>query len=113
MGGPAAEVCGTGRESVAGEYGWAPLGKGRRVLGHRPSGRVREAVPGSGFGAGDLVVGVVCRPDPEPCGACARDESDMCGDGRCAERGTEERHGRAGRPKQTDARRSPIRPTRT
>ena len=42
-------VCGTDREIVAGEYGWAPPGRERLVLGHESLGRVREAPPGSGF----------------------------------------------------------------
>jgi threonine dehydrogenase-like Zn-dependent dehydrogenase len=54
---------------------------------------VREAPGGSGFAAGDLVVGVVRRPDPVPCGACARGEFDMCRNGRYTERGIKERHG--------------------
>ncbi|UYQ66001.1 glucose 1-dehydrogenase [Streptomyces peucetius] len=80
-------VCGTDREIVDGAYGWAPPGRDRLVLGHESLGRVREAPPGSGFSAGDLVVGVVRRPDPEPCGACARGEFDMCRNGRYTERG--------------------------
>jgi threonine dehydrogenase-like Zn-dependent dehydrogenase len=36
---------------------------------------------------GDLVVGIVRRPDPQPCGACARGEFDMCRNGRYTERG--------------------------
>ncbi|MFD0776042.1 theronine dehydrogenase, partial [Streptomonospora algeriensis] len=42
---------------------------------------------GSGFAEGDLAVGVVRRPDPVPCGACARGEFDMCRNGRFTERG--------------------------
>ena len=75
-------VCGTDREIAAGEYGWAPPGRERLVIGHESLGRVREAPAGSGFEAGDLVVGVVRRPDPVPCGACARGEFDMCRNGR-------------------------------
>ncbi|PRH80719.1 theronine dehydrogenase [Streptomyces solincola] len=86
-------VCGTDREIAAGEYGWAPPGRDRLVLGHESLGRVREAPPGSGFAPGDLVVGVVRRPDPEPCGACARGEFDMCRNGRYTERGIKERDG--------------------
>lgn len=93
--GLAAGVCGTDREIVAGEYGWAPPREDRLILGHESLGRVREAPPNSGFGAGDLVVGVVRRPDPEPCGACARGEFDMCRNGRYTERGIKERHGYA------------------
>ncbi|WP_199516659.1 glucose 1-dehydrogenase [Nucisporomicrobium flavum] len=83
-------ICGTDREIVAGEYGWAPPGRDRLVLGHESLGRVRTAPPGSGFAAGDLVVGVVRRPDPVPCGACAHDEFDMCRNGRYTERGIKE-----------------------
>jgi glucose 1-dehydrogenase len=86
-------VCGTDREIIAGEYGWAPPGEERLVLGHESLGRVREAPTGSGFAAGDLVVGVVRRPDPEPCPACARGEFDFCRNGRYAERGIKELHG--------------------
>ena len=44
----------------------------RLVLGHESLGRVRAAPAGSGFAPGDLVVGIVRRPDPVPCPACAR-----------------------------------------
>ncbi len=91
--GLAVGVCGTDKEIVAGEYGWAPAGQERLVLGHESLGRVREAPSGSGFRAGDLVVGVVRRPDPVPCGACARGEFDMCRNGRYTERGIKERAG--------------------
>ncbi|MEU5576174.1 glucose 1-dehydrogenase [Streptomyces huasconensis] len=93
--GVAVGVCGTDKEIVAGDYGWAPPGEDRLVLGHESLGRVREAPQGSGFAAGDLVVGVVRRPDPEPCGACAHGEFDMCRNGRYTERGIKERHGYA------------------
>ena len=83
-------VCGTDKEIARGEYGWAPPGRERLVLGHESLGRVRAAPPGSGFSAGDLVVGVVRRPDPEPCGACAHGEFDMCRNGRYTERGIKE-----------------------
>jgi glucose 1-dehydrogenase len=80
-------VCGTDREIAAGDYGWAPPGQERLVLGHESLGRVREAPADSGFEPGDLVVGVVRRPDPVPCGACARGEFDMCRNGEYTERG--------------------------
>jgi threonine dehydrogenase-like Zn-dependent dehydrogenase len=86
-------VCGTDREIMDGEYGWAPPGAERLILGHESLGRVREAPDGSGFAAGDLVVGVVRRPDPEPCPACARGEFDFCRNGRYTERGIKELHG--------------------
>ncbi len=91
--GLAVGVCGTDKEIAAGEYGWAPPGAERLVLGHESLGRVRTAPDGSGFAPGDLVVGVVRRPDPEPCGACAHGEFDMCRNGRYTERGIKELDG--------------------
>src|SRR5271156_5625970 len=64
-------VCGTDIEIVRGDYGWLPPGKARLVLGHESLGRVADAPTGSGLNKGDLVVGIVRRPDPEPCPACA------------------------------------------
>jgi threonine dehydrogenase-like Zn-dependent dehydrogenase len=86
-------VCGTDREIAAGDYGWAPPGRDPLVHRHESLGRVRTAPGGSGFTAGDLVVGVVRRPDPVPCGACARGEFDMCRNGRYTERGIKELDG--------------------
>ena len=86
-------VCGTDREIAAGEYGWAPAGRDRLVLGHESLGRVLTAPPESGFRAGDLVVGVVRRPDPAPCGACAHGEFDMCRNGQYTERGIKQLDG--------------------
>lgn len=80
-------VCGTDKEIAAGEYGWAPPQRDRLVLGHESLGRVVQAPPGSSFQPDDLVVGVVRRPDPVPCGACAHGEFDMCRNGRYTERG--------------------------
>jgi threonine dehydrogenase-like Zn-dependent dehydrogenase len=86
-------VCGTDREIIAGDYGWTPPGEKRLVLGHESLGRVEQAPAGSGFAPGDLVVGVVRRPDPVPCPSCAAGEWDMCRNGRYVERGIKERHG--------------------
>ncbi|AGL16272.1 glucose 1-dehydrogenase [Actinoplanes sp. N902-109] len=93
--GLAVGVCGTDKEIAAGEYGWAPPGRDRLVIGHESLGRVRTAPPGSGFAAGDLVVGVVRRPDPVPCGACAHGQFDMCRNGRYTERGIKQLDGYA------------------
>lgn len=93
--GLAVGICGTDREIVGGEYGDPPPGQERLVLGHESLGRVLEAPDGSGFAPGDHVVGIVRRPDPEPCGACARDEWDMCRNGRYTERGIKEIDGYA------------------
>ena len=43
--------------------------------------------PGSGLQAGDLIVGIVRRPDPVPCPNCAVGEWDMCRNGQYTERG--------------------------
>jgi threonine dehydrogenase-like Zn-dependent dehydrogenase len=86
-------VCGTDREIISGEYGTAPPGQKRLILGHESLGRVETAPPGSGLIPGDLVVGIVRRPDPVPCCACAAGEWDMCRNGGYTERGIKERHG--------------------
>lgn len=86
-------VCGTDREIVSGAFGSAPPGERRLVIGHESLGRVVEAPAGCGVAAGDHVVGIVRRPDPVPCSACAADEWDMCRNGRYTERGIKERHG--------------------
>ncbi|GAA3123097.1 glucose 1-dehydrogenase [Planomonospora alba] len=91
--GLAVGVCGTDREIVSGAYGRPPPGRDRLVLGHESLGRVISAPDGSGFAPGDLVVGVVRRPDPVPCGACARGAFDMCRNGRYTERGIKELDG--------------------
>ena len=86
-------VCGTDREIVSGRYGWAPPGEQRLVIGHESLGKVEEAPADCGLARGDLVVGIVRRPDPVPCPACAVGEWDMCRNGRYTERGIKERNG--------------------
>jgi threonine dehydrogenase-like Zn-dependent dehydrogenase len=86
-------VCGTDRELIDGHYGEAPPGEKRLVLGHESLGRVLEAPPGSGFAAGDLLVGIVRHPDPVPCANCAAGEWDMCRNGRYTERGIKQADG--------------------
>src|SRR5262245_20706732 len=86
-------VCGTDREILDGRYGFAPPGQQRLILGHESLGAVEAAPNGCGLAPGDLVVGIVRRPDPEPCIACAAGEWDMCRNGRYTERGIKERHG--------------------
>jgi len=80
-------VCGTDVEIADGKYGWAPPGKNRLVLGHESLGRVLDPGPASGLKPGDLVVGIVRRPDPVPCPNCAVGEWDMCRNGQYTERG--------------------------
>jgi threonine dehydrogenase-like Zn-dependent dehydrogenase len=89
----AAAVCGTDVEIAEGKYGWAPPGKTRLVLGHESLGRVIDPGPNSSFKKGDLVAGLVRRPDPVPCPNCAVGESDMCRNGQYTERGIKEIHG--------------------
>jgi len=91
--GLAVGVCGTDHELAQGDYGWAPDGADRLIIGHESLGRVREAPAGSGFTAGDLIVGVVRMPDPVPCGACAHGEWDMCRNGHYTEHGIKQLHG--------------------
>jgi glucose 1-dehydrogenase len=86
-------VCGTDREIASGHYGWPPAGQKRLIIGHESLGEVLEAPAASGIKAGDRVVGVVRRPDPVPCPACAVGEWDMCRNGRYTERGIKERNG--------------------
>jgi glucose 1-dehydrogenase len=86
-------VCGTDREILSGVYGFAPPGEQRLVLGHESLGEVEAAPHDCELAPGDLVVGIVRRPDPEPCIACAAGEWDMCRNGRYTERGIKERHG--------------------
>ncbi len=86
-------LCGTDREIIAGEYGTAPQGEARLVLGHESLGEVKEAPAGSGLSPGDLVVGIVRRPDPLPCPACASGQWDMCVNGGYTERGIKDRNG--------------------
>jgi threonine dehydrogenase-like Zn-dependent dehydrogenase len=86
-------VCGTDVEMVNGEYGMAPPGQERLIIGHESLGRVLEAPAGLGLVPGDLVVGIVRRPDPVPCLNCAVGEWDMCRNGLYTERGIKQRHG--------------------
>jgi threonine dehydrogenase-like Zn-dependent dehydrogenase len=86
-------ICGTDRDIIAGDYGLAPTGEKRLIIGHESLGEVEEAPADSGFAEGDLVVGIVRRPDPVPCLACAAGEWDMCRNGQYTERGIKRRHG--------------------
>jgi threonine dehydrogenase-like Zn-dependent dehydrogenase len=93
--GLAVGICGTDRDIVAGRHGTAPgrdgLG-GELVLGHESLGRVISDESGA-FTPGDLVAGIVRRPDPVPCASCAVGEWDMCRNGRYVECGIKQRHG--------------------
>jgi glucose 1-dehydrogenase len=91
--GVALGICGTDAEIVRGDYGEAPPGADRLILGHESLGRVADAPEASGFAPGDLVVGIVRRPDPVPCPSCAAGEWDFCRNGRYTERGIKALHG--------------------
>jgi threonine dehydrogenase-like Zn-dependent dehydrogenase len=86
-------ICGTDLEILSGAYGWAPPGHERLVLGHESLGRVLEAPAGGELATGDLVVGIVRRPDPVPCANCAVLEWDFCRNGQYTERGIKEHDG--------------------
>jgi threonine dehydrogenase-like Zn-dependent dehydrogenase len=86
-------ICGTDFELISGDYGWAPPGSQILILGHESLGQVEDAPAGSGFAKGDLLVGIVRRPDPVPCIACGHGEWDMCRNGQYTERGIKERNG--------------------
>ncbi len=86
-------MCGTDAEIVSGLYGWAPPGRDRLILGHESLGRVLEAPADAAVATGDLVVGIVRRPDPVPCGNCAVGEWDFCHNGQYTERGIKSHDG--------------------
>ena len=91
--GLAVGVCGTDREIAEGSYGTPPPDDGKLIVGHESLGEVLEAPTGSGFARGDLVVGIVRRPDPVPCPACAAGQWDMCRNEGFGERGIVRLHG--------------------
>ena len=86
-------ICGTDSEIIRGAHGAAPPGQQRLIIGHESLGRVLHAPQGSGFAPEDWVVGIVRRPDPIPCAACAGGEWDMCRNGLYSERGIRGRDG--------------------
>jgi glucose 1-dehydrogenase len=81
-----AGICGTDAEILLGQ-GQPPDGGHRLVIGHESLGRMLQAPPDAPVRPGDLVVGVVRRPDPVPCGACAAGHWDFCANGQYTERG--------------------------
>jgi len=89
--GVAVGICGTDREILHDGIGEPPDNQTRLVIGHESLGRVLSAPEGSGFTEGDLVVGIVRRPDG--CGPCQRGEWDLCRTGNYVERGIRKAHG--------------------
>lgn len=90
-------ICGTDVDIIEDGYGKQPPGRDRLVIGHESLGRVIQAPLGSGFAEGDLVAGIVRRPDPVPCPPCSVGEWDFCRNGRYTERGIKELDGFASR----------------
>jgi threonine dehydrogenase-like Zn-dependent dehydrogenase len=88
-------VCGTDREIIAGHYGEAPEGAERLIIGHESLAEIVSAPAASGLASGDLIVGIVRRPDPVPCPNCAAGEWDMCRNGLYTEHGIKGAHGYA------------------
>ncbi|GAA3364779.1 glucose 1-dehydrogenase [Saccharopolyspora gregorii] len=85
--------CATDHDVAHASHGALPPGRDRMVLFHESLGRVRYAPAISGFSEGDLVVGVVRRPDPHPCPACAAGQWDFCLNGEFTECGIKELDG--------------------
>ncbi|WP_190816155.1 glucose 1-dehydrogenase [Saccharopolyspora pogona] len=79
--------CGIDRDVTEGAHDLLPPGQDRMVLFHESVGRVVHAPAVSGFQEGDYVVGVVRRPDPQPCEACTAGQWDFCLNGEHTERG--------------------------
>ncbi|MHB8342435.1 MAG: alcohol dehydrogenase catalytic domain-containing protein, partial [Mycobacteriales bacterium] len=82
-------VCGTDVEITRDGYGEPPPGARTLVLGHESLGRVLTAPEGAPVKAGDLVAGVVRRPDS--CAACQQGQWDFCLTGGYVERGIKQR----------------------
>ena len=80
-------ICGTDVEIASGAYGWAPPGRERLDPRPRVAGSGRRPGSDRSVKAGDLIVGIVRRPDPVPCPNCAVGEWDMCRNGQYTERG--------------------------
>lgn len=77
-------MCGTDREIAEGQFGIAPEGADRIVLGHESLAEVAE--DGHGFSKGDLVSATVRRPCGR-CLACTEGAPDSCMTGEYSERG--------------------------
>ncbi|WP_246154166.1 glucose 1-dehydrogenase [Saccharopolyspora hirsuta] len=88
--GLAVGICATDREIVRGGHGSPPPGQRNLVLGHESLGRVLSA-PDGDIAVGDLVVGIVRRPDD--CSCCRAGNWDFCRTGNYLERGIEGAHG--------------------
>ncbi len=88
-------ICGTDLEIVAAEYGLAPGGEFRLILGHEAIGEVVGRGSGvQGLKPGDYVVSTVRRPCPhDSCEPCRGNANDLCTTGDFVERGIGGAHG--------------------
>ncbi len=88
-------ICGTDLEIAAAEYGQAPAGEPRLILGHEAIGEVVKLGSGAHkLQPGDFVVSTVRRPCPhDSCEPCRSNSSDMCVTGDFVERGIGGAHG--------------------
>jgi glucose 1-dehydrogenase len=75
-------LCGTDSETMEDGDGDEPL-----VIGHESLAEVVEAPQGSGFQAGERVIGVVRRPCPPVCVECSAGRLDRCRNDEVNERG--------------------------
>jgi threonine dehydrogenase-like Zn-dependent dehydrogenase len=82
-------VCGTDKELCAFVFGTPPAGADHFVLGHESLGQVVETGPGvRDLRPGDLVVGAVRLPCPDPmCDGCRSGHQDFCASGKYREHG--------------------------
>ena len=93
--------CAAGRSACAGPtarsspapHGSAPPGQQRLVLGHESLGEVEAASERRRLAPGDLVVGIVRRPDPVPCPPAPPGRMGHVPQRRYTERGIKDRHG--------------------
>ena len=83
--GVALGICGTDRRLLERNGRFAD-GTDRLVVGHESLGRVLRAPAGTGWSAGEPVVGVVRQADPAGCWYCKQGQWDLCEDD-YAERG--------------------------
>lgn len=88
-----AGVCATDLGVAESAHGSLPPDRDWMIPFHESLGRVLHAPAISGFREGDYLVGVVRRPDPKPCAACAAGQWDFCINGGYTECGIKELDG--------------------
>ena len=88
-------VCGTDKDIANFLFGTPPAGSPYLILGHESLAEVVETGPeAQGLAEGDLVVGMVRLPCPDPtCDPCRAGRQDFCATGDYRERGIKDLHG--------------------